>query len=89
VSARLAVHVQPRASKTELAGLHDGVVKIRIAAPPVDDAANRELIDFVAARLGIARRRVRLASGATGRRKLVDIDDVEQAVVDAAFRPAS
>ena len=81
---RLTVYIQPRASKTELAGRHDGVIKIRIASPPVDNAANRELVEFVAGRLGIARSRVRIVAGTTGRRKTLDIDMTE-ADLAAAF----
>ena len=73
-SVRLDVYIQPRASKTEFAGLHDGVVKIRIAAPPVENAANLALIEFVAQQLGIAKRSVRIVSGSTGRRKTLEID---------------
>jgi len=82
---RLAVYIQPRASKTELAGTHDGTVKIRIASPPVDNAANLALIEYVAQRLGLAKGRVRLISGATSRRKMLEIDGVSAAEVGAAF----
>ena len=82
---RLSVYVQPRASKTELAGMHDGSIKIRIASPPVENAANRALIEFVADRLGLAKGRIRLASGATGRRKVLEIDGVSDAELGAAF----
>ena len=51
---RLEVYIQPHASKTEIAGMHDDVIKIRIAAPAVENAANRTLIDFIAQHLGIA-----------------------------------
>jgi uncharacterized protein YggU (UPF0235/DUF167 family) len=51
---RLQVYIQPRASRTELAGTHDGVVKIRIAAAPIENAANLALIDFVAQHLGVS-----------------------------------
>lgn len=71
---RFEVYVQPRASTTQIAGLHGGIVRIRVAAPPVEDAANRALIEFLAARLGIPRRSVRIASGATTRRKVLEID---------------
>ena len=50
--ARLLVWVQPRASRTEVAGMRGDAVKIRLAAPPVDGAANEELIRFVAEMLG-------------------------------------
>jgi uncharacterized protein len=53
---RLHVYIQPRASKTELAGMHDGLIKIRIAAAAIGNAANLVLIHFLAQRLGIAQR---------------------------------
>jgi uncharacterized protein len=80
---RIDVHVQPRASHTELAGLHDGRIRIRIAAAATDNAANVALVEFIAERLGIARRNVRIAAGATGRRKVVQIDGVTQATIEA------
>jgi uncharacterized protein len=73
---RIEVYVQPRASKTELAGLHDGVIKIRIAAPAVENAANRALVEFVANKLGIAKRCVRVVAGGASRRKVLEIDGV-------------
>jgi hypothetical protein len=75
-TARIEVYVQPRASKTEIAGLHDGLIKIRVAAPAVENAANLALIEFVAKRLGIAKRSVRVASGAASRRKVLEVDGV-------------
>jgi uncharacterized protein (TIGR00251 family) len=72
--ARINVYVQPRASKTAVVGMHDGCVKIRLAAPPVDGAANAALIEFVADQLGIAKSRVRIAAGLTSRRKTVEVD---------------
>ncbi len=56
--------------------MHDGRVRVRLAAPPVDNAANDALIAFVAERLGVARRQVRIVAGATSRRKVVEVDGV-------------
>jgi uncharacterized protein (TIGR00251 family) len=84
-SVRLDVYIQPRASKTELAGLHDGVIKIRIAAPAIENAANRALVDFVAGQLGIAKRCVRVVSGGASRRKVLEIDGVTADVIAAAL----
>ncbi len=85
-TVRLEVYIQPRAAKTELAGLHGESIKIRIAAPPVDNAANYALIEFIAERLGIAKRRVRVASGAASRKKILEIDDVSADRIAAALR---
>lgn len=71
------VHVQPRARRTEVAGLHGDAVKLRLAAPPVDGAANDELVRFVAERLGVARSAVRVAAGATSRRKALEVDGMD------------
>jgi uncharacterized protein (TIGR00251 family) len=86
---RLEVYIQPRASKTEIAGMHGDVIKIRIAAPAVENAANRALIDFIAQRLGIARRCVRVVSGAASRRKLLEIDGVTADLIAAALAPSA
>ena len=85
MSARIEVYVQPRASRTEVAGLHDGRLKIRLAAPPVDGAANAELVSFIAARLGIAKSKVRIAAGESSRRKIVVIEGIDQTVVEATL----
>ena len=84
-SVRLEVYIQPRASKTALAGMHDGLIKIRIAAPALENAANRALIDFLAQRLGIAKRCVRIVSGSASRRKVLEIDGVTADVIAAAL----
>lgn len=76
LSARIKVYVQPRASKTAVVGMHGDAVHIRLAAPPVDNAANEALVEWVAARLGIAKRQVRVVAGGTSRRKVVEIDGV-------------
>lgn len=70
---RLLLHVQPRASRTELAGLFGDALKIRIAAPPVDGAANGELVRFLAETLGVPAAAVEILAGETGRRKTVEV----------------
>lgn len=75
-SARINVYVQPRASKTAAVGLHDGCVKIRLAAPPVDGAANAALIEFIAEQLRVPKSRVRISAGLSSRRKTVEVDGV-------------
>jgi len=61
--------VIPRARKTELGGVRDDAVVVRLAAAPVDGAANEALVDYFAALLRLPRRAVRIVSGERGRRK--------------------
>jgi uncharacterized protein (TIGR00251 family) len=75
-AVRITVCAQPRASRTEVIGPHGDAIRIRIAAPPVEGAANRELLQFVARTVGVARSAVRLAGGGSGRNKIIEIDDV-------------
>jgi len=74
VTSRLVVHVQPRAKKSEVAGRHGDAIKVRLQAPPVDGAANEELVRFLAETLGIGRRAVTIVGGLTSRRKTVEIE---------------
>ena len=69
----LALHVQPGASRTEYAGLHDDAHKIRLAAPAVDGRANEALVEFLARAFGVRKRDVEIVSGASARRKIVRV----------------
>lgn len=64
----------PRASKAGIAGLRDGAILVRIAAAPVDGAANAELIETLARALDLPRRAVTLTAGATSRTKRVRVE---------------
>jgi uncharacterized protein (TIGR00251 family) len=75
----LRLQIQPRASRTELAGIHGDALKIRLAAPPVDGEANDELVRFLAKLLGVPKRAVTIVAGATGRRKRVRVVGVAAA----------
>ncbi len=72
----LALRVQPRASRDEIAGLHGDRLKLRITAPPVDGAANDHLRRYLGELFGVPASRVSLVGGATGRDKLVAIAGV-------------
>jgi uncharacterized protein len=69
--AVLTVHIQPKSSTTECVGLHGNAIKIRVAAPPVDGAANDKLIRFLARQLSTPVTSVQIQSGASGRHKRV------------------
>ncbi len=72
----VSFYVQPRASKTEVVGRHGDAIKIRVKAPPVDGAANEELIRFLAKRLKVPRRSIELVSGSSSRHKQIAIEGV-------------
>ncbi len=74
---RIRVRVQPRASRTEVAGEHGDAWKVRVAAPPVDGAAIQELLRFLAKRIGVPPSRLRFARGERSRVKVVEIEGVD------------
>ena len=63
------IHVIPNASRTQVDGVHDGALRVRLHAPPVDGKANLALISWVAGALEIAKRDVELIRGQTSKRK--------------------
>jgi uncharacterized protein (TIGR00251 family) len=69
----VCVHAQPGARRTEVAGLHGASVKIRVAAPALEERANAALIDYLAERFGVPRRNVTLVSGAKSREKRLEV----------------
>jgi hypothetical protein len=74
----LAVRVTPRSSRNEIVGvLSDGTIKVHIAAAPVDDEANAELVKFMADVLGIPKSRLEIVAGASGRDKLIAVLDMD------------
>lgn len=73
LEAHLEVLVQPRASRSELVGWHDGRLKVRLSAPPVDGAANEALVDLLADKLQVSRRDISIVRGATSRRKTLRV----------------
>jgi uncharacterized protein (TIGR00251 family) len=69
----LSLHVQPGARQSRIAGLHGDALKIKVAAPPVDNKANAALIAFLSETLGVAISAIAIRRGATSRRKMVEI----------------
>jgi uncharacterized protein (TIGR00251 family) len=77
----ISIRVIPRARRSELAGRRGDVLLVRLAAPPVDGAANEALVDFLAAHFGISRTRVTLVSGERSRHKTIRLDGVAAATI--------
>lgn len=77
----ITLHIQPGAKKAGVTGEHDGALKLRIAAPPVDGKANAAVTAFIAERCGVARRLVSIVAGELSRHKRVRIEGVGAALV--------
>ena len=75
---RLDLRVIPRSPRTEVGGWRDGRLVVRVTAPPVDDAANRAVIEAIADAFGVAKRAVRIVAGTTSRNKSIEIDGVSR-----------
>ncbi|MFH1811639.1 MAG: DUF167 domain-containing protein [Pseudomonadota bacterium] len=85
----LQLHVQPRASRSRVVGMHGEAIKVQIAAPPVDNQANEAVIALIAALLEVPRRHVRVSAGSSGRRKLVNVTGVDVATATTLLLGAS
>ena len=72
----------PRSSRSEVVGEHNGALRVRLAAPPVDGAANDELIHVLAKTFKVSRSAVTILSGHTGRLKQVSIDGVSELALE-------
>jgi len=70
----LAIRVQPRAKRTEVAGERAGAIMIRVSAPPVDGKANEAVCRLIAERVGVPRSAVRIVRGEGARDKLIRVD---------------
>jgi hypothetical protein len=77
----ITVQVQPSARRNEVLGFEEGVLKVKIAAPPVKGRANRELIEFLSQLLKVSKSSITLEKGATSRRKVISISGLSQAEV--------
>lgn len=86
-SLHLCIHVQPRASRLGLCGIHGDALKLAITAPPVDGKANKEVIAFLAALLNIPKKEISIISGLQSRAKrckigLLTEDEVRKRIAE-------
>ena len=70
------VHVQPRASRNEICGIQGDELKLRLTAPPVEDAANKLCVELLAKALKVAKSRVTITAGAKSRHKTVKVEGI-------------
>ena len=86
-SISLSIHVQPKASRTRIAGLHGDAVKLCITSPPVDGKANGAVIQFFAKLFKIPRASVTIASGEASRDKRLVLAGISATQAEAVLRP--
>jgi len=73
------LHVQPRARRCEVAGVHDGALKVKVTAPPVEDAANRAVIEFLSKSLDVPKSSLQILAGGKSRDKVLQISGLSLA----------
>lgn len=82
-SVTFQVRVVPRASRSEIVGEHDGALRIRLAAPPVDGAANEELVLLLARALGLSRGAIEITRGHSSKLKTVKVAGIQAAALES------
>jgi len=85
----ISVRVYPNAAGNEVVGFSDDVFRVKVAAPPVQGKANRELVAFLGEALGISKNRVSITRGHTTRNKLIAIDGLSEADVKERLLPGA
>ena len=68
------LHIQPRSSQNQIVGVHNGALKLKVTAPPIDDVANKVILQFFASRLDIPKSRLQIVSGNKSRDKILRIE---------------
>ncbi len=76
------IRVIPRASRSEIVGEHDGALKVKLASPPVDGAANAELIKLFAKKFGVSKSAIDIVSGETSKNKRIKINNLSKSKFD-------
>jgi uncharacterized protein (TIGR00251 family) len=85
-SVTFKVCVVPRSSKSEIVGEHYRALKVRITAPPVDGAANSELIKLLAKHFGVSRADIQIVGGATSKKKRIKIENLSQSDFERSMK---
>lgn len=75
-SVTFTIKVLPRSSRNEFAGEQEGMLRVKLTAPPVEGAANKMLVNFIASKLKVSKSSVEIVSGETGRTKVIRVSGV-------------
>jgi uncharacterized protein (TIGR00251 family) len=82
---QFTVRVVPRSSRSEIVGEHDGALRVRLASPPVDGAANDELVKLLAKEFGVAKSAVEITSGHTSKTKRIRVSGAARDKIEAVL----
>jgi uncharacterized protein len=74
-----SVRVLPRSSRNEIVGESEGILRIKLTAPPVEGAANKALVEFLSGKLKVAKSRITILTGQTGRAKVISVTGLKKA----------
>ena len=85
---KISLHVYPNAPRNQLVGFSDGVLGVKIAAPPVKGQANRELVAFLSQVLGVGKSSLAILKGHTSRNKLISVSGLSQQEVMQRLSPS-
>ena len=85
--ARISLRVYPNASRNEIAGFTDGVLRVKVTAPPIKGKANKELITYLCRLLGVGKDSVNIIKGHTIRNKVIAIDGLSREEVMKRLLP--
>jgi hypothetical protein len=77
---RFSAVIQPKASKNEISGVHNNSLKIRLTSPPVDGAANKTCVKFLAKWLGVSPSNVCIVTGLSSKNKIIEINGIDESV---------
>ena len=80
------ISANPHASRAQIAGISEGLLKVKVTAPPVEGAANDACIELLAKKLGLKKSRMKISAGARGRKKTILINDVSRMELEQKLR---
>ncbi len=75
---QIEIKVEPRSSKKRISGVMDNILKVKLTAPPVGNAANEQLIELISKETGIKKSSIRIIKGLTSKRKIIEIKGVDK-----------
>jgi uncharacterized protein (TIGR00251 family) len=85
--AKISLHVYPNAARNEVVSFADGVLRVKIAAPPIKGKANKELLAFLSQALGVGQGALTIIKGHTSRNKVIAISGLSQEEVIGRLLP--